>query len=245
MKFVVLVKEVPLAPEVDTDGTGHVVREDVPSIPDPRCMRVLDRVIGSKAEGDSVIAVAMGPPQAEATMRDCLGRGADAAYLLSDPAFAGADAYATARALAAFVTRFVPDYGLIVCGDRTADGGTSQVPATLSRMLCAPQFYHVTDLRLGDGGREAVQDYGGGLRVCRVPDGAVVSMVPSGGCGRDPADPGMSAEVTVLNRVALGLGAFSVGAKGSKTRIVSFSRPETAEAVDPAEAAGYILGVIR
>ena len=42
----------------------------------------------------------MGPPQAEAALREALGYGADAAVLLSDRAFAGADTWATALTLA-------------------------------------------------------------------------------------------------------------------------------------------------
>ena len=53
-----------------------------------------------ESRGGKVTVFTMGPPQAEEAFSEALGYQADAAVLLSDRAFAGADTWATALTLA-------------------------------------------------------------------------------------------------------------------------------------------------
>jgi electron transfer flavoprotein beta subunit len=75
--------------------------------------------------GGSVTAFSMGPPTAEAILRETLAAGADRAVLLSDPALAASDTLATATALCAGV-----DYnlGLSTCCS-SAHGLRTATPA--------------------------------------------------------------------------------------------------------------------
>ena len=95
MKFAVAVKQVPDTTLIDVDENGSLVRAGVPSVLDPYSEYAMERAVALREDGDSVIAVSMGPDQAESALFRCLEIGADEAYLLSDRAFAGADVHAT------------------------------------------------------------------------------------------------------------------------------------------------------
>lgn len=251
MKFYVAVKQVPDTVNVSVDEDGSLVREGVPSILDPYSEYALSKVLGLRGEGDEVVAFTMGPGQAEAALRRCLELGADSAVLLTDPAFAGSDTYATSRVIAAFVQRYACDADLLVFGRQATDGGTGQVPYETAQMLDVQQFAYVEELTIEDGRIEAVQDYGDSVRRCTVPRGSVVSFGAADPNGVLPTLSGVMAakdsEIAELDRVKLGLGLYSVGLKGSMTRIVRTEEVKTSRRNrkvsirDPARAAKSLL----
>jgi electron transfer flavoprotein beta subunit len=231
MKFIVMVKQVPDTTLVSIDDNGNLIRAGVPSILDPYCEYAFDLIRRIKKDDDHVIAVTMGPPQAKEALLRCLEIGADEAYLLTDPAFAGADTYATSRALMNFVTKTVPDFDLVLCGKQAADGDTSQVPAEVSSMLCLQQFYYVENISRNGNDVDVEQNYGDELRICKLPDRALIS-VSKGDTNRylpsiEEFLIASNKDIKTLDRISLGLGNFSVGLKGSKTRIVSSYSPKS------------------
>lgn len=152
MRFLVGVKQVPDTAEMMVDANGSLVRDGADSVLNPYCEYALRKILDIKEEGDTVDVFTMGPPQAESALRRCLSLGADNAFLITDRAFAGADTWATARALTAFVQRFGCDADLIVFGRQSIDGDTGQVPYQVAQMLDLQQFAYSEDLRkYGDG----------------------------------------------------------------------------------------------
>ncbi|MDR3074414.1 MAG: electron transfer flavoprotein subunit beta/FixA family protein [Candidatus Methanoplasma sp.] len=254
MRFVVFVKQVPDTSSVGTDENGNLMREGVPSILNPYCEFALDMACRVKGEGDIISVVTMGPPQAESALFRCLELGADEAFLLTDRAFAGADVYATAKTLSAFLKKFIPDHDLLFCGRQAMDGDTAQVPAELASMMGCGQFYYTEDLVFSDGWK-AVQNYYDEERECALKKGDLISVSKG---ETDPRLPSVAdyirasgTEIKKLDRVDIGLGTFSVGLKGSKTRITS-SRPVSisrrgilTDGGDPTEAAKHIKGMVR
>ena len=224
MRFAVAVKQVPDASEVSVDANGSLVRLGVPAILDPFSEYALRRIIAMKEEGDEVSVFAMGPPQASEALRRCLCLGADKAFLLSDPSFAGADTWATSRTLAAFIGRYMSDADLIAFGRQASDGETGQVPYETAGLMSVRQFAYVTDLQKAADGFVATQDYGDVVRSVKVPKGSVVSFYGTDPCGTlmslTDRIRGYGIPIETVDRVAIGLGAYSVGLKGSKTRIV-------------------------
>lgn len=224
MKFIVAIKQVPDTSEVSVDENGSLVRAGVPSILDPYCEHALKKVLSVKQDGDEVVVFTMGPPQASEALRRCLCLGADRGCLLTDRAFAGADTWATARTIAAFVERHACDADLLVFGQKAADGETGQVPFEVAQLLSVQQFAYVKDLRKSEDSLEVTQDYGDVLRDCKAPLGSVVSFSDVDPCGTlmTISDRLRGAEKPIENidRVGLGLGLYSVGLKGSKTKIV-------------------------
>ena len=95
-------KQVPEVAELALDpATGRLRRDGVPLAINPFDRRALLEALRLKAEiGATVVALSMGPPAAEAALRECLGLGVDRAVHLCDARFAGSDTLATVRTLA-------------------------------------------------------------------------------------------------------------------------------------------------
>jgi electron transfer flavoprotein alpha subunit len=92
-----------------------------------------------KRHGGELIALSMGPQSAQETLRLAMALGAGRAILLSDKAFAGADAYVTAFTLSQAI-KAIGNVDLVVCGLNTTDGDTAQVPFSLAAQLGWPSF---------------------------------------------------------------------------------------------------------
>ena len=251
MRYAVAVKQVPDTREMSVDENGSLVRAGVPSILNPYDEYALTRLLEMRSGDDEVIVFTMGPPQAGDALVKCLELGADEAYLITDRAFAGADVWATARALTAFILKFVPDADLYVFGRQAIDGDTGQVPYEVAAQLGVQQFAYTESLSRTDDGLVAVQDYGDVRRTCSVPKGSVVSFgsVDPNGTLVSISDylSAQDREVEEVDRIAIGLGLYSVGLKGSMTRIVSTTassgvrRNRKVEITDPAKGAGFII----
>ena len=93
MKIIVCIKQVPDTTEVKLDPkTGTLIREGVPSIMNPDDKAGLEAALRIKDEhGAHVSVISMGPFQAREMLREALAMGADAAYLITDRAFAASD----------------------------------------------------------------------------------------------------------------------------------------------------------
>jgi len=91
-----------------------------------------------EAHGGEVILVSMGPERAKDAIRKGLSMGADRGILISDPQLAAADAFLTAKALAAAIKPEAPD--IVICGTESYDGSTGMVPPMLAELLGVPQL---------------------------------------------------------------------------------------------------------
>jgi len=150
LKIFVCVKQVPGVAEVRIDPkTNTLVREGVPSIMNPYDRNAIELALSIKEErGAKVIALSMGPPQAEEVLREALAMGTDEAYHLTDRAFAGADTLATSYTLALAIRKILKESKkdetyLIICGSQAIDGDTGQVGPELAEELGIPQITYV------------------------------------------------------------------------------------------------------
>src|SRR5947207_2805291 len=102
MKIVCLVKQVPRADAISFDEeTKSLRREGVPLLLNPfDAAAVAHAAKLRELHGGEVVAMTMGPPQAEEALRGCLALGADRCVHLSDRVFAVADTLATSRTVA-------------------------------------------------------------------------------------------------------------------------------------------------
>jgi electron transfer flavoprotein beta subunit len=125
---------------------GTIDRSSAAAEINPFDLNALEAAIEIKEKlGGAVIAISMGPHQAELALRDAISRGADRALLLEDAAFAGADTLATSYTLASAIKK-VGEYGLIICGEKTVDGDTGQVGAEIAEHLGIPHVAYVSKL---------------------------------------------------------------------------------------------------
>ena len=173
---------------------------------------------GLASPGAVVDVLVMGPPAAEGVARQCLAVGADRAWVLSDPALAGSDAQATARALAAAVRHIGAD--LVLTGVSSSDGGTGQVGPALATLLGVGLVTEATGLEPAGSALIA----GSERLAVRVPLPAVVTVSRRAFAPRQPTLLGIvqarSRPLAFLDCAAVGLDPGTVGEKGSATRVV-------------------------
>ena len=154
MRIFVCIKQVPDVAEIRFDpDTKTLIREGVPNSVNPFDRRALAEAIRLRdLRGGEVVVLTMGPPQAREALVECLGAGADRAIHLVDPAFAGSDTLATARALALALRN--EDYDIIFCGKYSVDAETGQVGPELAEMLDLPQVTGATKIELSEENKQ-------------------------------------------------------------------------------------------
>ena len=150
MKVVVCIKQVPDTTEVRLDPvTNTLIRDGVPSIINPDDKAGLEAALRLKDElGATVSVVSMGPPQADAVLREAMAMGADEAFLVTDRAFGGADTWATSSTIAAAIQAVAPDYDLIITGRQAIDGDTAQVGPQIAEHLHIPNISYTEELKV-------------------------------------------------------------------------------------------------
>ena len=142
MNIIVCLKQVPGTNKVEVDEkTGVLKRDGVESKMNPFDLYALETALRIREKaGGSITAVTMGPPQAEAIIREAFMMGVDDGYVFSDRKFAGADVLATSYTLSQGI-RAIGEFDLIICGKQTTDGDTAQVGPAIAEYLDIP---HVT-----------------------------------------------------------------------------------------------------
>jgi electron transfer flavoprotein alpha subunit len=176
VKIVVLVKQVPNPKHVRLDPeTRRLVREGVPlELNEFDVYAVTEAIRLRKAHGGEVVTMTMGPPQAEEALQTTLAMGADRAIHLSDKVFAVADTLGTSRTLAMAVEKEGAD--LVLCGRKTVDSETWQVPPEVGAFLGWEQLTNVDRIELADGRLQARRETDEGFDTYELGLPAVVSV---------------------------------------------------------------------
>ena len=102
MNILVCVKQVPDTTQIKIDPVKHtLIREGVPSILNPFDGYALEAAarVKDKDPSTKITVVTMGPPQATAVLKECVGIAADKGYLVSGRTFGGSDTLATSYIL--------------------------------------------------------------------------------------------------------------------------------------------------
>jgi len=177
----------------------------------------------------------MGPPQAEAILKEAISVGADRAILLSDRAFAGADTWATAATLAMALDK-LGDVKLVIFGKQTLDGDTGQVGPELAQKMNMPFIGYASAVeKLGKRKmtvkRLAEENYE--MLEVRLP--AAISV------GKDINEPRVPSlrgkmrakkeEIPVWTMKELEADPEKVGLSGSYTQVVKIFTPKIAHDV--------------
>jgi electron transfer flavoprotein beta subunit len=232
MKIIVCVKQVPDAKDVRLDPeTNTLAREGVESIMNPYDQHALEAAVCLKEEvGGEVIVLSMGPPQAEAVLRQAISCGADSAVLVSDRSFAGADTWATSYTLAKAV-QTLGGCDLIICGKQAIDGDTAQVGPGLAMRLSIPYATCIQKIRETDGASivmERMMDDGYDVLKSAYP--LLITVVKDINQPRVPSLKGKmkakKAEIKVLSAVDIGADPSCIGLPGSPTKVVKVFPPE-------------------
>ena len=140
LKMLCCVKQVPDVDQMRMDPeTGNLIRAGVPAILNPQDANVLSAAMKVKETcGGEVTLITMGPPNAEAALRECLAVGADKAVLVTDRAFGNADTLATSYSILS-AANTQDKYDMIFCGKESLDGATGQMGAQLAQRFGTAQ----------------------------------------------------------------------------------------------------------
>jgi electron transfer flavoprotein alpha subunit len=197
MKIVCLVKQVPNPAYVRLDPeTRRLVREGVPLELNEFDVYAVSEAIRLRDEhGGEVVTMTMGPPQAEDALAMTLAMGADRAIHLSDRVFAVADTIGTSRTLAMALAREGAD--LVLCGRKTVDSETWQVPPEVAAHLGWPQLTSVDRIELaGEDRLRARRQTDEGFDTYELDFPAIVSVAESINEGIWPARSDVEATPT-------------------------------------------------
>lgn len=221
MRAVVLVKQVPdlRAGSVGVRPDGTIDRAAAEPITNPADLHAIEAAVQL---ADEVIALSMGPPRADETLRQALEAGATRAVLLCDHMLAGSDTWATANALAAGI-RWIGDVDLVLCGISAIDGETGQVGPSVAQRLGWPQVTACEALEVEERSLIARRVVEGGFERLRLPLPAVVTIGETGFAPHYPTLPARRrAAATTIERVTAAdveLSATLVGLASSPTKV--------------------------
>lgn len=235
MHFVVCIKQVPDTTDVKIDPeTNTLMREGVESIINPFDSYAIEEALRLKEKlGGKVTAISMGPPQAEAALREAVSMGVDEGILVSDRAFAGSDTWATSYALA-MALRKIGDFDVVVCGKQASDGDTAQVGPGIATHLDLPQITYVRKIEEIDEKRVVAERLlETGYESIEAPLPCLLTVVKEINEPRLPSLKGKmaarKAEIPTWSAEDIGAEPVKVGLEGSPTKVVKIFTPAARE----------------
>lgn len=255
MKIVVCIKQVPNTNEVKLDPVkGTLIRDGVPSIINPDDKAGLEAALQLKDElGAEISVITMGPPQADAVLREALAMGADHAYLVTDRAFGGADTLATSSTLAAAIKKL--DYDLIITGRQAIDGDTAQVGPQISEHLNIPNISYAEEIKVNGDKVTVKRQYEDRYHILTAQLPCLITALGEMNTPRYMTPGGIfdafrEKEVVVWNRADIDIEDERIGLKGSPTKVAqsfpkSLKPAGVKQVLDPEDAVDFILEKLK
>lgn len=256
MKIVVCIKQVPDTTEIKINpATGTLIRDGVPSIMNPDDKGGLEVALQLKDKfGAHVTVITMGPPQAEAILREAMAMGADRAILLTDRKFAGADTLATSNALAGALRNI--EHDLIITGRQAIDGDTAQVGPQIAEHLHTPMISYVAGVDFdGKNLLTVKKEDEDGYQMLEVHTPAVLTVLASAFTPRYMTVKGIieaydQREIEIWTAEKIDVDEAKLGLSGSPTRVKkSFTKPQKVAGevfdVTPEEAVDLIVSKLK
>lgn len=237
MLVIACIKQVPDTTQVQIDPvTNTLVRDGIPFIINPYDTHALEESLRLKdSHGVRTVALSMGPPNAEATLRKAFALGVDESILLSDRCFGGADTLATSKVLSAAIERLngEEEVGIVFCGKQTIDGDTAQVGPGIATRLGFNQLTLVDRIEHLDLERKTIRvrrKLEGRYEVVEAPLPVMITVVRELNRPRYPNVPmrliAQDAEVKTWDNSVLNLDRETIGLKGSPTWVSKIFSPD-------------------
>jgi len=221
LRVAVLVKQVPPTESLSLGADGRLNRRGEVAEMNPFCRRAVSKGVElARVSGGKCIAFTLGPPSADDVLREAVAWGADRGVHLCDPAFAGSDTLATARALVAELRRHHP-FDLLMAGRNSIDGDTGQVGPEVAELIGMPFAAGVRRLELEGRTLRLGLEHDDGFDEVEMSLPAVITVAERL-CDPCKVTSDKRAEVPAarIERVASGeLGPGPWGEAGSATRV--------------------------
>jgi electron transfer flavoprotein beta subunit len=196
--------------------------------------------IKERTPDTEVIALCVGPEQAQQTVRKALSYGLDGAIQVRDDAIAGSDAPGIASILAAALRDEAFD--LVIMGNQSSDARTMLVPAMLAEYLDLPALTYVSKLEVDGGKLRAERETPTGHQVVEAEAPAVVSVVEAINEPRYPSFKGIMAAkkkpLEVRDLAAVDVDPSSVGLEHAWTQVLEVTPKPPREAGEKVEDDG-------
>jgi electron transfer flavoprotein beta subunit len=152
VKILVCIKQVPQkdAP-LKLNESGTWIREDISyEVNEPDAYALEEALRQKEKHGGEVVVITAGPARSQQVLREALAKGADRAIHLEDSAFAGLDAFNTARVFAAAIKD--DSFDLIFTGLQSDDYGFAQTGVILAELLGWPHATIIMQIEKNEGG---------------------------------------------------------------------------------------------
>lgn len=231
MNIIVCIKQVPDTTQVQIDPkTNTLIREGVASIINPFDTYAIEEGVRLKDRfGGTITVLTMGPPQAEAALREAISVGCDEAILVSDRAFAGSDTLATSYTLANAIKK-IKNFDIILCGKQASDGDTAQVGPGISAHLDIPQVAYVKKIEdIKDNVAVVERMNEEGFEILKTPLPCLLTVVKEINTPRLPSLKGMMRSkkyvVPVWKAIDLECQEERLGLGGSPTQVMKIFTP--------------------
>lgn len=233
MRIIVCIKQVPDTEEIGKvridSQTNTLIREGVPSIINPFDENAIEEALRLKEKkGGEVIALSMGPPQAEEALKKALAMGADEAVLLSDKAFAGSDTLATSYTLAMAIKK-IGKFDLILSGKQAIDGDTAQVGPGIAEWLDIPQITYARNIEINEGKVRVERVLEDSFEVVQAPLPLLITVTKDINEPRYPSLRGLlrakREKVSIWTCQDLSLEKERIGLDGSATQVIKIFTP--------------------
>jgi electron transfer flavoprotein beta subunit len=256
MNSIVCLKEVPDTETRIEVRDGKVVEEGIQYVVNPYDEFALEEALKWQEEyGGKVTLVSLGPERARESILKGLAMGADEVYHLSDEAFLGGDAYATAKALAAAI-QTIGEYDVVFCGKQAVDEDNQAVGIMLAELLDVPHVAVISELQIDAdaGSAKAERDIEGGKEVVETTLPAVFTTQKGLNEPRYPSFRGIRQArrkpFTQWSVADVGLDAAEVGAAGAKLEVLEVMPPPKRPPGriiegEPSEAAAEVVRLLR
>lgn len=192
MKIIVCVKQVPDSAATMSVEDGKVSWGDAPLVINPWDEYAVEAALRlTEDQGGDVIALSLGDENAKEAIKHALAMGCSEAYLVNDPAMAGADTQAVARVLAAAVEK-IGGADVVLFGKQAIDSDVGATPAMVARLLGYPALTLVSKIsEVGDGKIKVSRTMEEGDQQVEASLPAVLSIVKDYGEPRYPSFMGI------------------------------------------------------
>ncbi|HZU75759.1 MAG TPA: electron transfer flavoprotein subunit beta/FixA family protein [Dehalococcoidia bacterium] len=259
MDIIVCVKQIPdpetpaAAFKVDAANNKVIPAQGVAPVISPFDAQAVEAALRIRdAQGSGKITVlSMGPASARDAIKHGLAMGADEGVLVSDPALDDADAYVTARVLAAAIQK-IGGYQLILTGRQAADWDQGIVPSGIAEILGLPSVTVAKSVTATDGKVTVERVLQDGFETVEATLPAVVTISNELG---DPRYPQLRQimmaarkQVTTYTPADLGLSSADLQPRLKLEKLfvpVNTSQVEIIEGDTPAEQAANLARKLR
>jgi electron transfer flavoprotein beta subunit len=175
MKILVAVKRVVdynVKVRPKSDGTDVDIANVKMSI-NPFCEIAVEEAVRLKEKGvaTEIIAISMGPKQAQEQVRTALALGADRGILVESDE--DLQPLAIAKMLKAVVEKESPD--LVILGKQAIDGDNNQTGQMLGALTSMPQGTFASEVNVADGRVSVTREIDGGLQTVNLSLPAIVT----------------------------------------------------------------------